>query len=113
MARYYDESLGVSVMPKGTVATPDAAPDGPDTDDIEDDDEKPLKNKNKGGGDGTGRNQLITGLINTLPADGAEWNLEERHRWLTLAAGIFEFVYKTKDANGSQRVLTVELKAAK
>lgn len=84
----------------------------PDEDD-HDEEEKGRRRTGRGDDDGSGRHQLITGLIKTLPSEGSEWSLEERHRWLQLAAGIFDFVYKTKDAHGNQRVLSIELKSAK
>lgn len=66
--------------------------------------------KGKGGSGGGGRGQLIEGLIEKLPTEGSEWTLEDRQRWLTLAAGIFEFVYKMPDSNTNGRSLKVELK---
>jgi len=74
-------------------------------------DETSGKRINGGGDDGSGRHQLIEGLIKTLPAEGSEWSLEERHRWLQLAAGIFDFVYKQKNQGGDRRVLKIELQA--
>jgi hypothetical protein len=72
------------------------------------------EHERKGGGGGTGgggRDHLIEGLINKLPDEGTEWGIEDRQRWLQLAAGIFEFVYKNKDANGNSKVLKIELSA--
>jgi hypothetical protein len=57
---------------------------------------------------GSGRGRLIDGLIEKLPLEGADWSLEDRHRWLQLAAGIFDFVYKTKN-NNTDRRLKIEL----
>ena len=58
--------------------------------------------KGTGGSGGGGRGRLIDGLIEKVPTEGVEWNLEDRQRWLTLAAGIFDFVYKVPD-NKCQR----------
>jgi hypothetical protein len=68
-----------------------------------------VREKYEDDGGGGGRHQLIEGLIKTLPQEGSEWSLEDRHRWLQLAAGIFDFVYMHKDAASERRVLKIDL----
>lgn len=97
------------VMPSGTQTTIPADPTITDEQNRADLDKN--NGKGKGGGDDGGRHQLIAGLIKTLPQEGSEWSLEDRHRWLQLAAGIFDFVYKTKPTSGNDRVLKIELTA--
>lgn len=89
------------VMPSGANA-PKAEPDANNPPPVD-------ENKTRKGGDGGGgRGQLIDGLIEKLPAEGSDWNMDDRLRWLTLAAGIFEFVYK--DSGNGNKSLKVELK---
>lgn len=74
-------------------------------------DEKPLSDrKDKGHDDGgSGRHQLIEGLIKTLPKEGSDWSIEDRLRWLQLAAGIFEFVY-TQGGSANNKKIEVSAK---
>lgn len=82
----------------------------PRSDDEPDDagDEKPRRKNGRGDDDdGSGRHQLIAGLIKTLPQEGSEWATDERGKWLQAAATIFELIYKnTKDG---RRMVTVKV----
>jgi hypothetical protein len=98
------------VMPKGTTGfTPSVDPGNPDPDEEQDDTETKRRKKDRDDDGGSGRHQLIDGLIKTLPNEGTEWSLEDRHRWLNLAAGIFDFVYKQKTSGGDRRILKIDL----
>jgi hypothetical protein len=44
-----------------------------------------------------GIDQLIGGLVDLLPKPDGVWPIEERVKWLRLAAGIFDLGYKTGD----------------
>jgi hypothetical protein len=63
---------------------------------------KPVSDNNRrgdGGGDGGGLHPFIRGLLDTLPAPGAEWNAQARADWLTTAASVFKLIYTAKDAD--------------
>src|SRR5262249_33048611 len=76
------------VMPKGSEAVseePIVQPEGGADSDAEN-----KSKSNRTGGGGIGRGQLIEGLIEKLPMEGADFSLDDRARWLQLAAGIFD-----------------------
>ena len=54
-----------------------------------------------GGGDGSGHDPLITGLIQRLPEPDSTWSVAEQARWLELAAHVFAAIYK---ADPNQRI---------
>jgi hypothetical protein len=45
---------------------------------------------------------LIRGLVDLLPKPDAVWPLDDRAKWLRLAAGIFDLGYKASDAKHMQ-----------
>ncbi|WP_374407579.1 hypothetical protein [Pelagerythrobacter sp.] len=47
-----------------------------------------------GGGGGKVYHPLIEGMLETLPAVGEPWSLEERKAWLTMAESIFAMIYQ-------------------
>jgi hypothetical protein len=53
------------------------------------------KDKSGKGGDGGGGDYppFIKGLLKSLPAEGAEWKLDARRKWLQLAANAFDLMY--------------------
>ena len=42
----------------------------------------------------TGLNPFFRGLLETVPAPGAEWPLEDREQWLETARNIFALIYQ-------------------
>ena len=48
---------------------------------------------------------LIRGLVDLLPRPDGIWPLDERAKWLRLAAGIFDLGYKADD--GEQRDISI------
>jgi hypothetical protein len=53
----------------------------------------------------TAINNLIRGLVDLLPRPDGIWPLDERAKWLRLAAGIFDLGYKAGD--GDQRDISI------
>ena len=51
------------------------------------------------------RDNLIRGLVDLLPRPDGIWPLDERAKWLRLAAGIFDLGYKAGD--GEQRDISI------
>ena len=51
-----------------------------------------------------GIDHLIQGLVDLLPKRDGIWPLEERAKWLRLAAGIFDLGYKERDGAHSQEI---------
>ena len=51
-----------------------------------------------------GIDNLIQGLVGLLPKRGGTWPLEDRAKWLRLAAGIFDLGYKERDGAHSQEI---------
>ena len=51
-----------------------------------------------------GIDNLIQGLVGLLPKRGGIWPLEDRAKWLRLAAGIFDLGYKARDGVHSQEI---------
>src|SRR5215471_14341332 len=49
---------------------------------------------------------LIRGLVDLLPRPDGIWPLDERAKWLRLAAGIFDLGYKADD--GEQRAISIK-----
>lgn len=64
------------------------------------------KKKNKRGGDNGDLPPFIQGLIDKLPPPESAWNIEERAKWLTTAANIFDLMYATSE---TQTGITVKL----
>ena len=57
-----------------------------------------------GAGYERGIDNLIQGLVGLLPKRGGIWPLEDRAKWLRLAAGIFDLGYKERDGAHSQEI---------
>jgi hypothetical protein len=56
---------------------------------------------------------LVRALVDLLPKPDGVWPLEERAKWLRLAAGIFDLGYKASDGERMQiSVAAVEREAA-
>ena len=51
-----------------------------------------------------GIDNLIQGLVDLLPKRDGIWPLEDRAKWLCLAAGIFDLGYKERDGAHSQEI---------
>ena len=58
-----------------------------------------------GAGYERGIDNLIQGLVDLLPKRDGIWPLEERAKWLRLAAGIFDLGYKAGD--GERREINI------
>ena len=54
-----------------------------------------------------GVDHLIQGLVELLPKRGGMWPLQDRVKWLRLAAGIFDLGYKADDAERSEISIAV------
>jgi hypothetical protein len=54
-----------------------------------------------------GIDSLIRGLVDLLPKRDGIWSLDDRAKWLRLAAGIFDLGYKATD--GEHREISVAL----
>jgi hypothetical protein len=54
-----------------------------------------------------GIDSLIQGLVHLLSKRDGIWPLQERAKWLRLAAGIFDLGYKASD--GEQREISISL----
>ena len=52
---------------------------------------------------------LIRGLVDLLPRPDGIWPLDERAKWLRLAAGIFDLGYKAGD--GEQQDISIPVKS--
>jgi hypothetical protein len=52
-----------------------------------------------------GVDNLIRGLVDILPNANDIWSLDDRARWLRLAAGIFDLGYKEGD--GEQKTISI------
>ena len=52
-----------------------------------------------------GVDSLIRGLVDILPNANDIWSLDDRAKWLRLAAGIFDLGYKTVD--GEQKTISI------
>ena len=52
-----------------------------------------------------GVDNLIRGLVDMLPNPGGIWPLDDRAKWLRLAAGIFDLGYKAGD--GEHKTISV------
>ena len=57
-----------------------------------------------GAGYERGIDNLIQGLVDLLPKRDGIWPLEDRAKWLRLAAGIFDLGYKARDGAHSQEI---------
>jgi len=68
--------------------------------------EKPTPSEKENGGGG--HHQLIAGLIKTLPAEGSQWQLDDRRKWLQAAAMIFNLIYTDSGANGGSINVAVQ-----
>lgn len=67
--------------------------------------------RRRGGSDdggGGGRHPLIDGLIKALPADGENWPLDSRKKWLQAAAMNFDFVYQDSPEETGALKVTIE-----
>ena len=61
-----------------------------------------------------GIDRLIRGLVDLLPKPDGIWPLEDRVKWLRLAAGIFDVGYKAVDGeHGEISIVAVKQVAAK
>ena len=54
-----------------------------------------------------GIDNLIQGLVDLLPKRDGVWPLQERAKWLRLAAGIFDLGYKAGDGEHSELTIVV------
>lgn len=55
---------------------------------------------------------LVRGLVDLLPKPDGVWPLDDRAKWLCLAAGIFDLGYKVDDGEGRQiRIAVVKPEA--
>jgi hypothetical protein len=61
----------------------------------------------QGAGYERGIDNLIQGLVDLLPKRDGIWPLEERAKWLRLAAGIFDLGYKAGD--GEQKEISISV----
>ena len=52
-----------------------------------------------------GVDNLIRGLVDMLPKPDGVWPLDDRAKWLRLAAGIFDLGYKV--ANGEHEMISI------
>jgi hypothetical protein len=52
-----------------------------------------------------GVDNLIRGLVDMLPNPDSIWSLDDRAKWLRLAAGIFDLGYKA--GNGEQKMISI------
>jgi len=52
-----------------------------------------------------GVDNLIRGLVDILPNANDIWSLDDRAKWLRLAAGIFDLGYKAGD--GEQKTISI------
>ena len=52
-----------------------------------------------------GIDSLIRGLVDLLPKPNSVWSLDDRAKWLRLAAGIFDLGYKPGD--GESREISI------
>ena len=60
-----------------------------------------------------GIDSLIRGLVELLPKRDGIWPLQERAKWLRLAAGIFDLGYKPgDDEHGEINIVVVKQEAA-
>ena len=57
-----------------------------------------------GGGDGSGLNPFIQGLLQKLPVVDSDWPLEGRRKWLQSAISIFDLMYQREDSAESLNV---------
>ena len=60
-----------------------------------------------GAGYERGIDNLIQGLVGLLPKRGGIWPLEDRAKWLRLAAGIFDLGYKAGDGEHKEISIAV------
>src|SRR5262245_44502899 len=60
-----------------------------------------------GAGNTRGIDNLIQGLVDLLPKRDGIWPLQERAKWLRLAAGIFDLGYKAGDGKHSEITIMV------
>jgi hypothetical protein len=58
-------------------------------------------------GNARGIDNLIQGLVDLLPKRDGVWPLQERAKWLRLAAGIFDLGYKAGDGEHSEITVMV------
>ena len=54
-----------------------------------------------------GIDSLIQGLVDLLPKGDGIWPLQERAKWLRLAAGIFDLGYKAGDGEQTEIIIAV------
>jgi hypothetical protein len=59
------------------------------------------------------RHPLIEGLLNELPEPKSEWTTEDRKKWLEMASGIFNVIYKDSDDSRGSLKVVVERNSAK
>jgi hypothetical protein len=56
---------------------------------------------------------LVRGLVDLLPKPDAVWPLDDRAKWLRLAAGIFDLGYRVGDGDDGQvRIVVVKPEAS-
>ena len=70
--------------------------------------DEPEKPRNRRGSEDGAEHPLITGLIQTLPEAGTQWNAEDRLNWLRMADSIFKMIYKREPGEDE---ITLDLKA--
>ena len=68
----------------------------------------PKKPPSGGDDGGNQRHPLIDGLIRALPADGNNWPLDSRKKWLQAAAMNFDFVYTDSPEETGSLKVTIE-----
>ena len=112
-AGFFWAGTGRMVMPKGSSAAPvvEDEMDQANTNADETEGQGKKKSGGNGGADGGGgRHPFIAGLLKELPAEGSEWETEDRVKWLQAANMIFNLIYKTGDSGKS---VTVSIGSAK
>jgi hypothetical protein len=89
---------------RGSAAVPPAGEPEPEPSD---------KKKKKESDDKDRRHPLIEGLLNELPEPKSEWTTEDRKKWLEMASGIFNVIYKDSDDSRGSLKVVVEKNSAK
>lgn len=59
-----------------------------------------------------GIDRLIRGLVDLLPKPDTVWPIEDRVKWLRLAAGIFDLGYKSNDGEPGEISIVAVKEAA-
>jgi len=73
-------------------------PDAPPAPELGADAQQDTKSGNGGGGDNTGVDPIIAGLLKRLPKSGEKWPKAQRKLWLQLLEGSFDLIYDDGEA---------------